>query len=77
MEFKKCNITKARNLYNKGITIYLVPSKVYPDFKAIWVKPYGITFSYKNEDFDTTVNSFSYYNCNGDLGKKVHFYTYE
>ena len=77
MEFKKCNITKARNLYNKGVTIYLVPSKVHTDFKATWVKPYGISFSYKTEDFDIIVNAFRYYNCNNELGNRVHFYIYE
>lgn len=77
MEFKKCNITKARSLYNKGVTIYLVPSKVYPNFKAYWVKPYGINFSYKTEDFDTLVNSFRIYNCNYELGYNVHYYIYE
>jgi hypothetical protein len=83
---KKCNITKARNLYNKGITIFLVPCKVYPDFNAMWIRPFDINKStVENEyagypdlialySFDSRVNNFSYYNCNSELGNYVHFY---
>ena len=40
--FTKVNKTKARNLYNKGVTIYIVPSKVYPSYENMWIKPFEI-----------------------------------
>ena len=80
MNFIKCNITKARNLYNKGLSIYLVPSNVYPDFSNYWIKPHEI--NKKNDDefsnFDKHVNAFYYYNCNdAQTGLRVHFYYVE
>lgn len=79
MEFIKCNITKARRLYNQGISIFLVPSNVYPDFNNMWIKPHEINInnclSHDEIKFDNRVNSFSYYNCNdSQTGKRVHFY---
>jgi hypothetical protein len=80
MEFKKVNITKARRLYNEGITIYIVPCKVFPDFNNNWIKPFDLNikeFLKENEkynNFDSRINNFAYYNCNSELGNYIHFY---
>ena len=63
---------KARNLFNKGIEIYLVPSNFVP-FGA-WFQPYQIELSCDIE-FDTLVNNFNYYNCiNSETGYFPSFY---
>jgi hypothetical protein len=80
MEFIKINRTKAKRLYSEGKIIYLVPCKVYPDFKNCWVKPHTISLEQSQADpiynhtFDDLVNSFDYYNCIPELGKYPHFY---
>jgi hypothetical protein len=80
MNLIKINKTKARNLFNKGQIIYLVPCKIYPDFKGIWIKPIEISLEkvknnpIYNHTFDDLVNNFEYYNCIPELGKYTHFY---
>ena len=81
MNFIKCNITTARKLYNKGVSIYLVPSNVYPNFNNNWVKPFEINKkNYDDEwgNFDNHVNAFYYYNCNdAQTGLRAHYYYLE
>lgn len=72
----KVNKTKARNLFNQGKTVYIVPCKVRFDFNNMWIKPYEINNSKIDEytTFDTIINSFEYYNCNYELGYYTSYY---
>lgn len=73
----KCNVTKARNMFNEGIAIYLLPNKVVPNKNNMWVQPAEVKASSSKEDlqeFDKIVNMFKIYNCNSELGYRVHFY---
>lgn len=71
---KKVNKTQARKLFNKGVTLFLLPSKV--GFNNCWISPYRLNINEcENEkDFDKIVNAYSYYNCNTDLGKIISYY---
>jgi hypothetical protein len=82
---EKKTITQVRAMLkklrgNETITVTMFPSNVRPG--GVWVQ--GFTAVYGSEGFraDTheiqtfqdDVNSFTYYNCNNELGKYVHFY---
>lgn len=71
----KVDKAKARKTYDKGETVWLLPSNVRFDFNSTWVRPYKISVKtcYGNE-FDNIINEFAYYNCNSELGKSVHYY---
>lgn len=73
MSYKKVNKTTAKNMYNQGYTVYLVPCKCAFDFDAHWVRPIPINNS-NDGDFDSSVNAFIAYNCNRELGKYPHYY---
>jgi len=78
-------ITKAdaQKRFYKGETIYLNPSKMRID--NAWTSPCPINRTLVTEimgrkvkelvEFDKAVNEFSYYNCNSETGKVVHYYT--
>lgn len=74
MNFKKVQKRTARNLFNLGLNIYLLPYKVNPN--NVW----GLGRIYKisddrNMNFDDIVNEFEYYNCSyNELGKYAAFY---
>jgi hypothetical protein len=85
--FTKINKQKAKRLYNEGKKIYIVPVKVYPDFKGQWIKPFELQYTneMKQRDveypglafehtFDSRINNFEYYNCNPELGNYTAFY---
>ena len=70
---KRISMTVARRLFNKGIEIYMLPSKVV--IGSIWILPIGI---HRDEtSFDAHVNAYRYYNCSDETGKRVHFYINE
>lgn len=79
-ELKQVSKRTARKLYNEGITVYLVPSNLYPDFNGVWIQPFGIDKNRPDElpenlDFDKRVNNFEYYNCNcNEFGYYSNFY---
>jgi hypothetical protein len=63
---------KARNLFNKGVKIYLVPSNLVPF--GPWMQPHEINNSF-GLNFDNCANVFSYYNCiNSQTGYFPSFY---
>lgn len=74
----KVNKTKARNLFNQGKTVYIVPCKVRFDFNNMWIEPYEINKSkyeyYDVDTFDIIINSFEYHNCNYELGYYASYY---
>ena len=70
---KRISMTVARRLFNKGIEIYMLPSKAV--IGSIWILPIGI---YRDEtSFDAHVNAYRYYNCSTKTGKRIHFYINE
>jgi hypothetical protein len=80
--FVKINKNKARRLFNKGITIFLLPCNV--RINNVWMIPLEINNKEINEFinidityFDSIVNNFEYYNCNSELGNYTHFYIKE
>ena len=67
---KKICRSRAEKLYNKGKEIILTPSNCSPTsiFSLIISKQ-----KYAHE-FNIVCNSFYYYNCNTELGKRLHYY---
>lgn len=62
-KYTRINKTRARNLFNQGIDIMIVPCNVACDFNNTWIRPYIIN-NKENAYFDNTINAFEYYNCN-------------
>jgi hypothetical protein len=84
MEKIKCNIQKARRLFLEGEHFRIVPSNCNSDNEiacmhlsldneVVKSEVQG-GFCTKEEAFEKMVNSFRYYNCNSELGNRVHFY---
>lgn len=72
MELIKINKVAAKGFYLQGKTIYLLPCKCSPD--GLWVKPYAINKD-NDGDFETLINSYTYYNCsNYELGRRCSYY---
>lgn len=69
--YTRINRRTARKLYDNGMTIYLLPSKA--AIGSIWICPLPIS---GQSDFDKKVNAYQYYNCNKEVGKRVHYYVY-
>ena len=73
MNFQKIKKPTARNLFNGGITVYVLPSKI--RLGNDWVKPYPLNiFGQDEHSFDVLLANFEYYNCNTETGKNVHYY---
>lgn len=62
-QFIRINKTKARNLFNKGTDIMIVPCNVACDYSNVWIQPYMIN-NQAGRTFDQIINEFEYYNCN-------------
>lgn len=87
--YKRIQKNKARRLYNDGVTVYLLPCKVYPDDDHPWIKPFELNKKriddhYNGYDelkklytFDSRINNFEYYNCNAELGYYAAYYIKE
>lgn len=86
MNYKRVNKPIARNMYNKGCNILLLPCKVSDsvvtgvphDFD--WIKAVEISEKTCTEEmnkFDRSVNSYEYYNCNAELGYYSHYFVSE
>lgn len=67
MNYQKISKARARRLFNEGTTIYLNTNKA----RMTWAIPIRHTIE---RTFDALVNEFSYYNCNGDLGRRVQYF---
>lgn len=71
---EKITKKQARNLYNQGIDVLFVPSKLNPQ------SPFGITVKacinqFGGEvPFSTFITHFRYYNCNKHSGLGVSYY---
>ena len=75
----KIDKRKARNLYNRGISIYLLPCKV--RLNNAWYTPHEINindYPYESDSFDKHVNAYEYYNCQyNELGYYASYYIKE
>ena len=73
LELKQVNKTVARKLFNKGVTVYILPSNM--RLNNTWGKPLDTNQEMYDMSFDKIVNSFEYYNCNNKTGLYTHFLT--
>lgn len=59
-------------------TGWVVPSKSYPNpghpFNLAVKKTFYAYDIVDTKDFEKFLNEFSYYNCNAEVGKNIHFY---
>jgi hypothetical protein len=70
--WKQVSKPTAKKLYNSGTKIHLCPVNFKP------FGPWSIGAEVDNHyftPFDQIVNSFEFYNCNGEAGKYTTFYT--
>lgn len=77
------NKSRARKLFNKGVPVYLLASKVNAYYAFdIESKTQGIItpcmVQYKKDEvenqFDRAVMYFEYYNCNSEMGYYAHYF---
>ena len=70
------NIVKkitAKKLYEKGVKVWLHPCNL--TLNNVWQVPYHFQKSETNtECFDSLINSFRYYNCDSQRGKRIIFF---
>lgn len=64
---KRITKGEARKRFEKGETIKMVASKLRAEYASS-------VNNFDNATFDEMVNSYSYYNCNKETGKCIHFY---
>ena len=70
--YQKITMAKARTLYAACRDFIMVPSKMRPDsFMACHAKRFE---DVTEAPFDAVINSFRYYNCTAETGKRVAFY---
>lgn len=70
--FNRVNRKRARNAFNKGITIAFCPSNLRPGYP--WHPEAIIVKNEEWEDFETFENHFSALNCNAETGKRVNYF---
>lgn len=85
MEWLRISKAKAKKLYEKGKSVWCLPSKMNP--YSEWISPCLMPneASYLGEPpkkewvrtWEQAINSFSYYNCNEEQGKFIKFYVKE
>jgi hypothetical protein len=78
---KKLTLRKARILFKKGKTVYLKPSKLSVQVMELspwfsWFPAKKSDYYQENPSFDKLINEFYYYNCNKEVGLRVHYYAY-
>lgn len=63
------NVWQAKKLWKKGIKVFATPCKC----NLQW-----LNFEMRStEDFDKQANAISYYNCNYETGRYLHYYVKE
>ena len=71
---EKLTKKQARSLYNKGIEVLFVPSKLNPK-SAFGITVKACINQFNGEvPFDTFLNHFRYYNCGTHSGLGIHYY---
>jgi len=84
---KKLTKTQVRKEFRKSLnkTVLLFTSNCSPsnttwfkglEYKGVEYNPSNYSITYKELDahFDKFINEFAYYNCNSELGNRVHYY---
>jgi cysteine synthase len=69
--YVRINKTAARNAFNKGEKLVIVPCFCRPDS---WLAFHTTTEDSILKTFDSLVNAFQFYNCNGETGNYAAFY---
>lgn len=72
---KQVDKRTARKLYDKGETVYFLPSNMM--FGNVWQYPMPASkdgFSYQGYSFDSVCSSFAIYNCDNYRGRYIHFF---
>jgi cysteine synthase len=69
--YVRINKTAARNAFNKGEKLVIVPCFYRPNS---WLAFHTTTEDSISETFDSLVNAFQFYNCNGETGNYAAFY---
>lgn len=69
---KRISKQSAAKLHANGGRVYLLPCRTRLD--TPWMRPYLVN---PDEDFEKTVNSYTYYNCNAELGKYCSYFVEE
>lgn len=73
MRVIRINKTAARREYEKGRTLYVLPSRT--RFDNAWIRPFQMEIArLDNADFDKVINEYEFYNCMRELGKRAAFY---
>lgn len=72
INYKRVDKKEARRLFEKGVSIHLLASKMKPFTNWTGV---GVVIDNDNDsDFQKVVNQFQYYNCSSETGKAIHYY---
>ena len=61
----------AKKLFNSGETVYLQSNNIHP--LGVWSRCFEVD-NKSGGTFESVVNSFEYYNCNGEAGSYAVFY---
>lgn len=69
--YKRISKKKAVNVFTKGMSVFLLPSKV--RFNNMWIKPYEINKNH-GYNFDQIISTYIYCNCNNEYGRYPKFY---
>lgn len=70
---RQINVKSARKLYDLGVKIWLHPCNL--TLNNVWQVPYHFQKSETNtECFDSLVNSFKWYNCDKQRGRRIIFF---
>lgn len=72
MNYEKITKTQARKMHAEGKAVFCLPSKVCTN--SIWWQPAEIK---TEQTFDWFCNTYEYYNCNTETGKRITFYKEE
>ena len=72
-ELVKTTVKTARKLFDNGDTVYLLPNKV--RLGNAWILPFAVSQATADgHSFDNIINSYSYYNCNSEVGNGISYY---
>lgn len=70
--YKRITKTEARRLFNNDNAILIAP--VNYNINSPWHVEDILDKHYDAQDFDITVNAYTFYNCNNELGSYPAFY---
>ena len=72
MNYEKITKAQARKMYSEGKRVFCLPSKICTN--STWWLPAEIK---TEQTFDWFCNTYKYYNCNAETGKRIAFYKEE